>query len=182
MGAGVDHAVVRVGVGKIVTRFPAVKGKLHDLHARIAAGSQHGLDLRGQVSQILRNDAALTQGLVDGIDESTIRPLFPVAACRCLVSGRDGVVALKTTEVVDAHDIINRSSVLHPALPPGKIFGLVAGPVVERIAPELTVCRKGIRGAACHLRQVGLAIGLEELRPRPQIAGIWADVDGDISH
>ena len=30
MGAGVDHAVVRVGVGKIVARFPAVKGKLHD--------------------------------------------------------------------------------------------------------------------------------------------------------
>ena len=182
MGAGVDHAVVRVGVGKIVARFPAVKGKLHDLHARIAAGSQHGLDLWGQVSQILCNDAALTQGLVDGIDESTIRPLFPVAACRRLVSGRDGVVALKTTEVVDAHDIINGSSVLHPALPPGEILGLVAGPVVERIAPELTVCRKGIRGAACHLRQVGLAVGLEKLRPRPQIAGIRADVDGDISH
>ncbi len=56
------------------------------------------------------------------------------------------------------------------------------GPVVERVAPELAVGGKGVRRAAGHLRQVDLAIGLEELRVGPQIAGIRADIDGNVTH
>ena len=180
--AGVDHAVGRVGVGQVVARLPAVKGKLHDLHARVAAGGQHGFDLRGQVAQVLGNDAALTQTLVHGLDERTVRTLFPVAARCRFVPGGDGVVALKAAEVVDADHVVNGGGVLHPALPPGKVRGLMPGPVVERVAPELAVGGKGVWRAAGHLGQVDLPIGLEELRVGPQVAGIRADIDGNVTH
>ena len=50
VGAGVDHTVAGVGVGQIVARLTAVEGELHDLHARVAACGQHGLDLGGQIA------------------------------------------------------------------------------------------------------------------------------------
>ena len=182
VGAGVDDAVPGVGVRQVVARLPAIERELHDLHAGVAAGGQHGLDLRGQIAQVLGNDAALAQRFVHGVDEGAVRAFDPFAA-RCRgVPGGDGVVALEAAEVVDADDVINRGGVLHPALPPGKVLCLVAGPVVERVAPELAVGRKGIRRAAGHLGQVDLPIGLEKLRPGPEVAGIRADVDGDIAH
>ena len=117
-----------------------------------------------------------------GIEEGAVRALFPVAARRRLVPGRDGVIALKAPEVIDAHHVVGGGGVVHPALPPGKILGLVAGPIVERVAPELAVGGKGVGRAACHLGQVDSAVGLEELGPGPQVAGVRADVDGDVAH
>ena len=182
MGAGVDHAVGGVGVGQVVARLAAIKGELHDLHARVAAGGQHGFHLGGQVAQVFRDDAALPKRRVHGVDEGAVGAFFPVAARRRLVPGGDGVVALKATEVVDAHHIVDGRGVAHPALPPGKILGLVAGPVVERVAPELAVGSKGVGRAARHLRQVDFAVGLEEFRPGPEVAGVRADVDGNVAH
>ena len=182
VGAGVDDAVPGVGVGQIIARLPAVKRKLHDLHARVAAGCQHRLDFRGQIAQILGDDAAFAQGFVQGVDEGAVGAFDPLAACRRLVGSRDGVVALKAAEMVDANHIVDRGGVLHPAFPPCKALGLMAGPVVERVAPELAIGCKGIRRAAGHLRQVYLAVGLEQFRPGPQVAGIGADVDGDVAH
>ena len=182
VGAGVDDAVPGVGVGQVVARLPAVERELHDLHAGVAAGGQHGLDLRGQIAQVLGNDAALPQRFVHGVDEGAVRAFDPFAARRRGVPGGDGVVALEAAEVVDADDVINGGGVLHPALPPGKVLCLVAGPVVERVAPELAVGRKSIRRAAGHLGQVDLPIGLEKLWPGPEVAGIRADVDGDVAH
>ena len=71
---------------------------------------------------------------------------------------------------------------LHALLPPRKAGGLVNRPVVQRIAPQLTIRCKGIRRASGNLRQVHLAIGLEQFRVGPQIAGIRADIDGNIAH
>ena len=135
MGAGVDHAVAGVGIGQIVARLAAVEGELHDLHARVAAGRKHGLDLRGQVAKILGNDAALAKVFVHGVDKIAVRAFFPVTARRRFVPGGNGVIALEAAEVVDAHHIVNGGGVLHALLPPRKAGGLVNRPVVQRIAP-----------------------------------------------
>ena len=135
MGAGVHHAVAVVGVGQVIAGFPAVKGKLHDLHARVAAGRKHGLDLRGQVAKILGNDAALAKTFVHGVDKIAVRAFFPVTARSRGASGGDGIVALKAAEVVDAYHIVDGGGVLHALLPPRKAGGLVNRPVVQRIAP-----------------------------------------------
>ena len=95
---------------------------------------------------------------------------------------RDAVVALKAPEMVDTHHIVNGRSVFHALLPPCKAGDLVNGPVVQRVAPQLSVCRKGVRRASGHLRQVHGAVGLEQLRVGPQVAGIRADIDGNIAH
>ena len=182
MGAGVHHAVAGVGMRQVIAGLPAVKGKLHDLHAGVATLCQHGLDLRGQVAQVLGNDAAFTQSFVHGVDKITVRALFPVAARCGLVSGGDGVVALKTAEMVDAHHIVNGGGVLHPAFPPGKAGGFVRGPVIQGVAPQLAVCCKGVRRASGHLGQMHFSVGLEQLRVGPQVTGIRADIDGNIAH
>ena len=46
--------------------------------------------------------------------------------------------------MVDADDVVDGSGVLDALLPPAEVFGLVAGPVVERVAPELIVGGKGV--------------------------------------
>ena len=135
VGAGVHHAVAVVGVGQVIAGFPAVKGKLHDLHARVAAGRKHGLDLRGQVAKILGNDAALAKVFVHGVDKIAVRAFFPVAARRRFVPGGNGVIALEAAEVVDAHHIVNGGGVLHALLPPRKAGGFVRGPVIQGVAP-----------------------------------------------
>ena len=182
VGAGVHHAVAGVGVGQVVARLPAVEGELHDLHARVTALGQHRLHLRGQVAQILGDDIATAQRLLHGVDKVPVGAFFPVTARSRGASGRDGIVALKAPEVVDAHHIIDGGGVLHALLPPVKASGLVGRPVVQRVAPQLAVCRKGIRRTAGYMGQVHLSIGLEQLRVSPQVAGIRADVDGDITH
>ena len=116
------------------------------------------------------------------MDEVPVGALFPVAVRCRFVPGGDAVVALKAPEMVDAHHVVNGGGVLHALLPPCKAGGLVNGPVVQRVAPQLSVCRKGVRRASGHLRQVHGAVGLEQLRVGPQVAGIRADIDGDIAH
>ena len=182
VGAGVHHTVAGVGVGQVVARLPAVESELHDLHARITALGQHGLYLRGQVAQILGDDIAAAQRLLHSVDKVPVGAFFPVTARSRGASGRDGIVTLKAAEMVDAHHIIDGGGVLHALLPPVKASGLVGGPVVQRVAPQLAVCRKGIRRTAGYMGQVHLSIGLEQLRVSPQVAGIRADVDGDITH
>ena len=182
VGAGVHHTVAGVGVGQIIARFPAVESELHDLHARITALGQHGLHLRGQVAQILGDDIAAAQRLLHGVDKVPVRAFFPVTARSRGASGGDGIVALKAAEVVDAYHIVDGGGVLHALLPPAKAGDLVGGPVVQRVAPQLTVCRKGIRRTAGYMGQVHLSVSLEQLRVGPQVTGIRADVDGDIAH
>ena len=182
VGACIHHTVAGVGVGQVVARLPAVESKLHDLHARVAAFGQHRLHLRGQVAQILGDDIAAAQRLLHGVDKVPVGAFFPVTACSRFVFGRDGVVTLETAEVVDAHHIVDRGGVLHAPLPPVKAGGLVGGPIIQRVAPQLSVCRKGIRRAAGYMGQVHLSISLEQLRVGPQVTGIRADVDGDIAH
>ncbi len=182
VGAGVDYTVAGVGVGQIVARLAAVEGELHDLHARVAACGQHGLGLGGQIAQILGDDAALAQSLVHGVDEGAVRAFLPVTARSGLVPGGDGVVALEAPEMVDADDVVDGSSVFDALLPPAEVFGLMAGPVVERVAPELTVGGKGVGRTSGNAGQVDGAVGLEQLRVGPEVAGIGADVDGDVAH
>ena len=182
MGAGVDHAVAGVGVGQIVARLAAVEGELHDLHARVAAGGQHGLDLGGKVAEVLGDDAALAQRLVHGVDEGPVRPLLPVAARSGLVPGGDGIIALEAPEMVDADDIVDGGGVLDTPFPPAEVLGLMAGPVVERVAPELAVGGKGVGRAPGHIGQMDGSIGLEQFRTCPEVAGVRADVDGDVAH
>ena len=158
VGAGVDHTVAGVGVGQVVARLAAVEGELHDLHARVAACGQHGLDLGGQIAQILGDDAALAQRLVHGVDEGAVRAFLPVTARSGLVPGGDGVVALEAPEMVDADDVVDGSSVFDALLPPAEVLGLVAGPVVERVAPELTVGGKGVGRTSGNAGQVDGAV------------------------
>ena len=47
---------------------------------------------RGQIAQILGDDAALAQSLVHGVDEGAVRAFFPVTARSGLVPGGDRCV------------------------------------------------------------------------------------------
>ena len=66
--------------------------------------------------------------------------------------------------MVDADDVVDGSGVLDALFPPAEIFGLMAGPVVERVAPELTVGGKGVGRTSGNAGQVDGAVGLEQLR------------------
>ena len=117
-----------------------------------------------------------------GVDEGPVRPLLPVTARSGLVPGGDGIIALEAPEMVDADDIVDGGGVLDTPFPPAEVLGLMAGPVVERVAPELAVGGKGVGRAPGHIGQMDGSIGLEQFRTCPEVAGVWADVDGDVSH
>ena len=54
-------------------------------------------------------------------------------------------------------------------------------PVIERIAPELSVRREVIRRAACHRLQLTLLVELKELGVRPGIRRIRRDINRQVA-
>ena len=54
-------------------------------------------------------------------------------------------------------------------------------PVIQRVAPQLTVGGEIIRRAACHTGKTALGIQLEQLAAHPGIHRVGRDIDGDIA-
>ena len=105
----------------------------------------------------------------------------PLAVPGGLVSGRNSPVAFKAPEMVEANHIIHLGSGGQTAHPPavagvGHLF-----PVINGIAPELTVFRKGIGRTACHHFGTAVFVQQEQFRCRPDIGGIQGNVNGNIT-
>ena len=180
MGAGIHHAVLDVVVGQILA-VPAAEGELQHLHAREGAVGQQLSHAGEQFTQILGNDGQLAKGSFQRIEQLHAGAILPLAGAGGGAVRRDGPIGIEAAEVVDAQQVVDAQCVAHPAHPP-RVAGLfVVVPVVQRVAPQLTVCREVIRRAARHTGKAAVGVQLKQRAAHPCIHRVGRDVDGDVA-
>ena len=181
MGAGVADAVHGIQVGQVVAFFPGVEAEFQNLHTGIAGIQLELTDLGGHVAQILGDEVQLRQGLPDGTEEALAGAGNPLAVPGGFVPGGNGPVAFEATEMVEANHVIHACGSGQSLDPPA-----VAGighllPVVDGIAPELTVLGESIGGTACHHFGAAVLVQLEQLRLCPDIGAVQRNVNGHVT-
>ena len=137
MGSCVYHTVSVIFVSKIITVLTGVKGKLQYLHARVPAVAQKLIYRLCEKSQIFGNDIPLSQLFFHGVEQIHTGTLFPMAVLCRLISIGDRIILVKSSEMVDPHNIKEFEAVGDPAHPPSVVHSLVIIPAVQGIAPEL---------------------------------------------
>ena len=180
MGAGVDHTVLDMVVGQVLV-IPAAEGKLQHFHAGKGAVSQQLPHAGEQLAQVLGDDGQLAQRSLQGLKEVHAGAVFPLAGLGGGTVGRDGPVGIEAPEVVDAQQVVDAQGMAHPLDPPCISSLFMIRPVIQRVAPQLTVGGEIIRRAACHTGKTALGIQLEQLAAHPGIHRVGRDIDGDIA-
>ena len=132
--------------------------ELEYLHSGIAALVEHFAYLGRDESQILGDYVQLAEFFLCKAEQFVIRAFFPFADSRILVAERNGVIAFKTAEVVNADDIVQLRSGSDTLDPPLVACFLVVFPVVERISPKLTRWREVIGRTACDSYRPALSV------------------------
>ena len=107
---------------------------------------------------------------------------FPVSVHGCLLSVWNGVVFVKAAEMVNADNVIHLEAVPEPCNPPIVSCLSVVIPAVERIAPQLAVCREAVWRAARYSRGDILTVQLEKFWVRPCIRAVHRNVNRDIAY
>ena len=169
-------------LGQIGTLGVVVKGELEYFHARIAGVFQQLAHFRRHKAQVFGDDGQIAQRCLDRIEQRHARTLSPLADLCGLVAVGDGIIAFESTEMVDAHGVVQRGCALQAVDPPGKAGLLVICPVIQRIAPQLTGGRKDIRRTAGNVDGLSLFVQEEKLRICPDIHTVICHINGNISH
>ena len=181
VGAEIADAVFIAAVRQIVRLAVGVKGKLHHPHAGQAGVLQQLSDRRGQIAEVLGDKLGIVEPARQHAHQGHARARTPAAVLRGGVAVGHGPVAVQPAEVVDAQHIIEEGGTLDAADPPAVAIRLHPVPVIERVAPELSVLGKGIgRNPGDLLRHMPV-VQLEELRLAPDIRRVHRDIDGDVA-
>ena len=155
MDAAVADGVLRVQVRGIDAGAPGVKGILHHPHAGIAADVLQGLNTFIEAAKIVRDELHPGQTTADGADEIFTGALHPAALLGDTFLHRNGPEPDKSVEMVQPDHVIQPSGSLQAADPPVVAVGFQIVPVVQGVAPGLTLFIDGVRGRTCH--QLGAA-------------------------
>ncbi len=162
--------------------FSRIKCKLQHLHVRIS-GLLYQLTHRWRDKpKILSDDLLSSKGRLNGIEQLTAGPLAPLAEFCRGISVRDGIILIKTAEMIDADYIIHPETVGHPGDPPGVAGLFMVLPTIDRIAPQLPGGRKAIGRTAGYDGRKSLLIKLKKLRVTPGIGGVKSHIDRYISN
>ena len=167
-------------VGQILA-VPTAEGELQHLHAREGAVGQQLSHAGEQFAQILGNDGQLAKGSFQRIEQLHAGAVLPLAGAGGGAVRRDGPIGIEAAEVVDAQQVVDAQCVAHPAHPPRVASLFVVGPVVQRVAPQLTVGREVIRRAARHTGKAAVGIQLKQRAAHPCIHRVGRDIDGDVA-
>ena len=108
------------------------------------------------------------------------RSLFPVAVLCGLISVGNGIILIKSPEMVNPHNVKKLETVGNPAHPPAVVHSLVVIPAVQGIAPELACGGEPVRRTACHSHRQIVLIQLEQLRIRPGIRTVKGHIYGNV--
>ena len=181
MGAGVYDAVVRrIDAGQIFAVL-IIESELQDLHTgEIRVGEQFPHVL-GDEAQILGDDPSPGEFLTHTAEQFQTGRAFPFSVAGRALSVGDGVIAGKTAEVVDTYQIVDGEILLHPIQPPAKAVFLHLFPVVDGIAPQLTVGGESVGGTSRHHGGIVIFIQQELLRRTPYVHAVVSHVDGHIA-
>ena len=129
-------------MGKIIAGLSGVKGKFQYLHPWISRIPDQILHSLCNKSQILCNDLYLSQFPLYGLKEFQAGAILPLAMLCSLIPKRNGIILVKSPEVIDPHHIIPLTAASHPPDPPLISGRPVAVPVIKGIPPQLSGGRK----------------------------------------
>ena len=139
-------------------------------------------DRFGQEAQVLSDDVLSADGPVHAAPQVHARTLAPYAAAGILIAVRNGVVGLKTAEVVDAEHIIDITEIFDAAHPPGEAISCHVAPIKQRVAPKLSGGGEAIRWTAGNFLRILVFIQLEQLRMCPDIDTVQRNVDRQVTN
>lgn len=124
----------------------------------------HSADSIRHIAQILCDNRFFTETCLDHLKQLNTGTFFPVTVHRGFVLCRDGEIFIKASEMVDSDNVIQSKAPGDSCYPP-VIAGIsVMIPAIQRIAPQLSVCRKSIGRTTCNCGGFSLLIQLEHLR------------------
>ena len=84
--------------------------------------------------------------------------------------------------MVDSHSVEEFGAPSDALLPEGEDLFFVLFPVIQGVAPQLTVFGKGIGRHTGHRSQSAVLIQLEQFRVLPNLYAVRREVEGDVAH
>ena len=133
------------------------------------------------IAKIFCNDFFFSQHLAHPVKKIDPRSLFPVACDGSFRSIWNGIILVKTSEMVDAHCIIQLKAMRKTLQPPFITCLPVIFPAVERISPKLACSRESIRRTACHFNGIHIFVKRKQFRIHPRICAVESHIDRDIT-
>ena len=182
VGARIGDAVVYIIV-RHVRVVTAEESELEDSHSGETAVFNQGFYLGGDVAQVLGNDEILfgVDHLLDRVNEGASGSLYPLAFSCCLGGGGNAPIGLNSAEMVYSHAVKHTEHMLDALLPPGKAVLFHFRPVVDGVAPELTVRGKIVGGNARDDGRVTVLVQKEHFAVCPYVRAIVGHVNGNVT-
>ena len=184
MSSCVYHAVSCIIVRQVVvctSGVSGIKSKFKDFHSGISAVIYKSSYTVCHISKILRYKLTITESFLYLIEEFNTRTLLPVTACRSLILCRDGIVFIKSSEMIYPYNIIIFKIFSQSLYPPFKSCIFVISPIIKRISPKLSVRSKTVRRTTCHRYSLTLFIHLEQLSVRPGVRTVHSHINRNIT-
>jgi hypothetical protein len=171
-----------VGMRQVVARLAGIKRKLEHFHARKTALLQQAAYFVGQKAQVLGNDLHLRASGFDGVHKIDSGALHPNAVSRGFRIRVHAPVGGEAAKVVDSEAVEQGCRRTHATNPPGIAGLLHVVPVVDRVAPELTVLAEVVRRNASYAARSALFVQLKLLGRAPDVRTVQRNIDGQIAH
>ena len=184
MSTGVYHAVSCIIVRQVVicaSRVSGIESKFKDFHSGIAAVIYKSSYTVCHISKILRYKLTVTKSFLYLIEKFNTRTLLPVTACRSLILCRDGIIFIKSSEMIYSDNIIIFKILSKSLYPPFKTCISVISPIIKRISPKLSVRSKTVRWTTGHCYSLTLFIHLKQFSMRPGVRTVHSHINRNIA-
>ena len=159
----------------------AIKCKLQNLHPRPACLLYQLPYIRSNHTQILGNNIGSFCCLFDHIRKLFARSFSPFAIYRCRAGCRNGPEIYNPDKMVNTDHIIQLCICFHALIPPAEMIFFHCFPVVKRITPALSVCRKTIWRYSRNIDGFLSLIQFKKIRMCPYIGTVHRNVQRNIS-
>ena len=136
----IHHRIVWCQVRAIDTFIVRIEGKLKNLHSWEASAFTKFDDFICHKAKVLSDDVQITELFLHSCKEFVARTFNPFTWCGSFRTSRDFPVRLKTTEVVDPHDVVDLEAFTQAFNPPLVAIFVHCFPVIDWVPPKLTSC------------------------------------------
>ena len=184
MSTGVYHAVSCIIVRQVVicaSRVSGIESKFKDFHSGITAVIYKSSYTVCHISKIFRYKLAIAKTFFDLIKKLNTGSFFPMTACRSLILCRDGIIFIKSSEMIYSDNIIIFKILSKSLYPPFKTCISVISPIIKRISPKLSVRSKTVRRATGHRYSLTLFIHLKQFSVRPGVRTVHSHINRNIA-
>src|SRR6185312_11191919 len=181
VSTGVDDSVGDVAMREIGVAAALCEAELQDPHAWHAEVFAQLVDFRSDEAEVFGDEGQVSEDLFEAIEECLARSFDPMTVHGGRLVSGDGPEGFEAAEVVEADEVVERERTTDARDPPVEAAFFKQAPLVKRVAPALAGCGEVIRRDAGDTGGLTLVVELEDLGVRPDVGGVVADEDGDVT-